>query len=179
MKTKIIILIIGITISFAFVSCEKDKDKKNPTTTQTSTTYSVKYNVIGGEQAEYYSSMVITICQSLQYSRNDTYLIGGIHYIFLYNQACRLYSNGNWNDYQYKPSYDIMGEAFSKMNPTTTRVILGRTCNVYVIQGTEAAVWNKILMYYSDDAITFEAIDINFEVPENAFSEETINVDWI
>ena len=186
MKTKIIILIIGIVISFAFVSCEKDKDKKQPTTTQTSTTYSVRYNVVS-EQADNYIAHVLTYSTILQCTRNDTYYIGDLHSIELTdhkNQTKRTYDySGIWYDSQYSSlTYDALWKYYSNMPVSSTREIAGKKCNVYVVQGefaTEIAFWNKILMYISNASLQMEATAVTFDVPENAFSEETINVDWI
>ena len=191
MKTKTIILLIGMIVSLALLSCERNDNPEpdeNPITS-TGTTYSVRYNITGGQMAESYSAMIVTSNTLLQYTRIDIYFIDSdLHSIELTNhnnKTNRSFYNYNelWFDTRYNPyTYDMFWQYYSKLRVSSTREIAGKICNVYVIRGEftiEVALWNKILMYYSNEALQMEATTVTFDVPENAFSEETIDVDWI
>ncbi|MDR2971436.1 MAG: carboxypeptidase-like regulatory domain-containing protein [Bacteroidales bacterium] len=68
-----------------------------------------------------------------------------------------------------------------------TKTVAGKLCQVYsgpafgpTGKTQRMAVWNGLVLYNeTDDVKTMEAVKVTLNVPDKAFSRETIEVDWI
>jgi hypothetical protein len=187
------VLAIFFAMSFILFSCgDPDDDGGNNNPPQPSNTgYSVRY-VTHDETVEdnsIFPVQVLTANKALQICRYDNYYSDDRHVIqFFYaaTQTSRIYSNNVWQGWMYSSySYDY---AFPENTdipgyPPQTIEIAGKICNL--ISGTydgaliEMAYWNGILMYQRVGTKIVTATAVTLDVPDKAFSEETIEVDWI